>query len=148
MKALTIWQPWASLLALGQKKYETRSRPFRYRGLIAIHAAQYRKLPPDIYQALYSALKTKGFHEPSYEKSLLYHLEQGFMAQYFGTVIAETELVDCHLIDEAFVAKLPPGEVRMGDFTPGRFAFEFADMKCLNKPVPVKGAQGLWNWEV
>ena len=39
MKALTIWQPWASLLVSGQKKYETRSWATAYRGPIAIHAA-------------------------------------------------------------------------------------------------------------
>lgn len=39
MKALTIWQPWASLLVSGQKKYETRSWATSYRGPIAIHAA-------------------------------------------------------------------------------------------------------------
>jgi hypothetical protein len=25
MKAITLWQPWASLIAIGAKKYETRS---------------------------------------------------------------------------------------------------------------------------
>ncbi|MFV0399180.1 MAG: ASCH domain-containing protein [Oscillospiraceae bacterium] len=39
MKAITIWQPWASLLACGAKKYETRSWVTSYRGPIAIHAA-------------------------------------------------------------------------------------------------------------
>ncbi len=39
MKALTIWQPWASLIACGVKKYETRSWPTKYRGPIAIHSA-------------------------------------------------------------------------------------------------------------
>ena len=39
MKALTIWQPWASLLVSGRKKYETRSWATAYRGPIAIHAA-------------------------------------------------------------------------------------------------------------
>ena len=39
MKALTIWQPWASLLVTGQKKYETRSWATADRGPIAIHAA-------------------------------------------------------------------------------------------------------------
>ena len=38
MKALTIRQPWASLIALGVKTIETRSWPTRYRGPIAIHA--------------------------------------------------------------------------------------------------------------
>ena len=40
MKAITLWQPWASLIACGAKKYETRSWATRYRGPIAIHAAK------------------------------------------------------------------------------------------------------------
>lgn len=40
MKAITIWQPWASLLATGAKQYETRSWATSYRGPIAIHAAK------------------------------------------------------------------------------------------------------------
>lgn len=39
MKALTLWQPWASLVALGVKTIETRSWATRYRGPLAIHAA-------------------------------------------------------------------------------------------------------------
>lgn len=39
MKAITIWQPWASLLAHRVKTYETRSWATAYRGPIAIHAA-------------------------------------------------------------------------------------------------------------
>ena len=40
MKAITIWQPWAFLLAMGAKQYETRSWETAYRGPIAIHAAK------------------------------------------------------------------------------------------------------------
>lgn len=32
MKAITIWQPWASLLAYGGKQFETRSWATSYRG--------------------------------------------------------------------------------------------------------------------
>ncbi|MGH7609569.1 MAG: ASCH domain-containing protein [Candidatus Dormibacteria bacterium] len=38
MKALTIRQPWASLLVAGCKVYEYRSWDTRYRDLVAIHA--------------------------------------------------------------------------------------------------------------
>lgn len=40
MKALTLHQPWASLIATGAKTLETRSWPTRYRGPLAIHAAK------------------------------------------------------------------------------------------------------------
>jgi hypothetical protein len=44
MKALTLWQPWASLVALSEKKVETRVWETRYRGPLAIHAAA--RIPP------------------------------------------------------------------------------------------------------
>lgn len=42
MKALTIRQPWASLVALGVKTIETRSWSTSYRGPLAIHAGKAR----------------------------------------------------------------------------------------------------------
>jgi hypothetical protein len=36
--ALTIRQPWASLIIEGQKNIENRSRPTEHRGLLVIHA--------------------------------------------------------------------------------------------------------------
>jgi hypothetical protein len=38
MKALTLYQPWASLVALGHKTVETRKWATTYRGPLAIHA--------------------------------------------------------------------------------------------------------------
>ena len=40
MKALTLTQPWASLVACGAKTIETRSWRTPYRGPVAIHAAK------------------------------------------------------------------------------------------------------------
>ena len=40
MKALSLWQPWASLIAAGVKRFETRHWETRHRGPIAIHAAK------------------------------------------------------------------------------------------------------------
>lgn len=45
MKALTLWQPWASLIAVGAKTIETRGWATNYRGPLAIHAAKRR---PDV----------------------------------------------------------------------------------------------------
>lgn len=40
IKAITLWQPWALLMALKEKEYETRSWMTTYRGPLAIHAAK------------------------------------------------------------------------------------------------------------
>lgn len=42
MNAISLWQPWASLVAAGIKRIETRSWGTNFRGPIAIHAAKYR----------------------------------------------------------------------------------------------------------
>jgi hypothetical protein len=40
MKAISLWQPWASAIALGMKRIETRGWSTNYRGRLAIHAAK------------------------------------------------------------------------------------------------------------
>lgn len=40
IRGFTVTQPWATSIALGHKRIETRSWHTRYRGLIAIHAAK------------------------------------------------------------------------------------------------------------
>jgi len=43
MKALTVCQPYAHLIALGEKRVENRTWPTGYRGWLAIHAGKSRK---------------------------------------------------------------------------------------------------------
>ena len=40
VRILTLWEPWATLMAIGAKRIETRSWATRYRGPLAIHAAR------------------------------------------------------------------------------------------------------------
>ena len=40
MKAITLWQPWASLIMDVRKIVETRPMPWYYEGLVAIHAGR------------------------------------------------------------------------------------------------------------
>jgi activating signal cointegrator 1 len=40
MKVITVIQPWATLLALGVKKFETRSWATKHRGELAVHAGK------------------------------------------------------------------------------------------------------------
>ena len=49
-------------------------------------------------------------------------------------------------MDEAFVARLTEQEIDLGDYSPGRFAWEFEGMTPLPEPIPVKGMQGIWEW--
>lgn len=166
MKALTIWQPWASLIACGVKQYETRSWPTKYRGPIAIHAAaRYTRkwdLPVDLAKVV--DMEMAAGRCPKWE------------AMPFGAVIATAELVDVwHIaynvgedaeearrhpiiaesmegskIDVPFGRQFVPTgkEIILGDWAPGRYAWELANVKMLQSPIPVKGKQGLWNFEM
>jgi len=139
MKAITIWQPWASLLVSGQKQYETRSWATSYRGPIAIHAAM-RPVRRTIgaLAAGNNILERLGIVFPKHED--LYQLPTGAIV---GTAILEY----CHLIDETFIAKLSLQELDLGEFTPGRYAWEFSHMTDVTPAIPIRGAQGLWTWD-
>ncbi len=168
MKAITIWQPWATLLAIGAKKYETRSWATNYRGPIAIHAAV--KRPPN-----QGELPWKNFEAITHAITMnLGHWRFDWDNIPRGCIIATAELVNCwHIVyhpgTDVDVAKhinigaeldvpkhhpdfhkyIVPTEEEMlfGDWTPGRYAWEFANIKMLQDPILVKGQQRLWNWE-
>ena len=140
MKVITIWQPYATLLITDIKKYETRSWKTKHRGLIGIHAAKKpikavaKLLPEDVKRTINNACR-KYQHE---------HGKHDFST---GAIIGTAELMDCHIIDEAFIQTLTEEEKAMGDFTPGRYAWEFMS-KSEDLYVPeIIGGQGLWNWQ-
>jgi len=150
MKAITILQPYASLIPAGAKKIETRGWKTSYRGKIAIHAGlgmQYLRF---------------AFKEPF--KTALQPVQTscgGYNAEsfYLGHVIAIADLVKClKVIDwtigdglKVMSAILEDGqiitdnELEFGDYAPGRYAWILANIQAI-KPVPAKGMQRLWNW--
>ena len=154
MKAITILQPYASLIACGAKKIETRSWKTSYRGKIAIHAGKNwpaivtdktQRLP----ESIHLALCWKGGY------SRLDDLPM-------GSVIAIAELVDCQKVCGRISLKLgnERGEIAVlendtritgyelefGDLSYGRYAWILANARPI-KPVPAKGKQRLWEWE-
>lgn len=163
MKAITIWQPWASSIVSGAKSYETRSWATKYRGPIAIHAAKKPYLP--IIKGLPDDVKAVLNNIFDFRNEIL----------HTGAIIATAELVNVWYIcnypgpdidiakhinigaesittnkhDPNFGAFFIPTmqEMALGDWTPGRYAWELKNIKGLPEPVPAKGQQGLWNWE-
>lgn len=144
MKAITIWQPWASLLVMGQKLYETRSWTTTYCGPIAIHAA---KRPVRRTLDALVADRRDGWVTLDYLYEGLFTHPGSLDQLPTGAIVGTGYLLRCNLIDEAFVAQLTPQERALGDFTLGRYAWEFEQMAQLAAPIPARGAQGLWNWD-
>ena len=135
MKAITVRQPYAGALAAGIKEYETRSWPTKYRGPIAVHAA---------VRDVFDTLKKIAMPTACKIKEAL-RCEWAEMPR--GKVIAVGELVDCIEITQSFAATLSQDERDLGHFVPGWYAWKLTNVHLLPAPVPVKGKQGLWNWE-
>jgi hypothetical protein len=145
MKAITIHQPWATLLALGEKIFETRSWSTSHRGETAIHAG--KQIDREACE-----------REPI--KSVL--AKHGFTAENLptGAVVGIGDLSHCWSIGTDYQSGMPVlfngiggdtkrvslNEEKFGYYENGRFAWEFDEMFKLPAPIPAKGQQRLWNW--
>jgi len=149
MKALTLHQYWATLMALLLKKIETRGWYTSYRGEIAIHAAAV--VPKE---ALYSfvdtpeaarALQPLGIKKPSQLKELP-----------LGVIVGVADLVGCIPTNDAHSADRITGRVfqpphtlsdeyAFGNYGVNRYMWFTENLRPLSVPVPVRGYQRIWN---
>lgn len=126
MKALSMTQPWAQALFLNLKHFETRSWSINYRGPLLIHAA-------------------KGF--PKYAREFAATertLGRGNARLALGAIIGKANLVKIWRIEE-LIGQLSGLEHLYGDYSPGRYAWEFTTPLLLVEPIPYRGALGLFN---
>lgn len=125
MKALTICQPYAELIARGMKLVENREWSTNYRGLLYIHAG-----------------KSREWLDGATDEDL--RLEFGRDIE-FGAIVAVASLADCIHIDKVgrgMAAQRWPW-LAEHEHTNGTWCWVLANVRRV-KPVPWKGAQGLW----
>lgn len=129
MKALSLWQPWASLMARGVKRHETRHWPTPYRGMVAIHAAKTMDLVGAPHDLCRAALD----------------MQWPMNRPPVGVIVAVGELTACLTTDdvEPFITR---ADREAGNFGSGRFAWAFSEVRALRRPIPMVGRQGLFNW--
>ena len=125
MKAITLTQPWATLVAIGVKQIETRSWRTFYRGPLAIHAG--KKFSPRFDSQIRKVLDANSIYElPT------------------GVIVATCTLVR---IIRIYPDNVPPApEFYFGDYTAGRWAWHLSDVVALAKPIPARGSLGLWEY--
>lgn len=136
MKALTIWQPWASLIAIGVKTVETRGWSTEYRGRLAIHAAGRPMDSQTLAWAREELIRTCGW---DHDRAQLW-----LVTLELGHVVAIGDLVDVR--PAGMVLNDRPGQEPWGNFDDGRWGFELADVGRLDVPQFARGHQGLWDW--
>lgn len=143
MKAITVLQPWATLLATGKKHIETRSWKTNYRGEIFIHAGKKDPL-------VGICMMTDDAKERAFRALGLPETFNRFQKFPTGEILGKANLVNCLLIDEEtarLIKEQNPDEYAFGDFTPGRYAWVMENVVIFKEPIPVSGKQGLWNWD-
>lgn len=150
--ALTLTQPWATLIAVGAKKIETRSWFSSHRAELAIHAA--KSFPRDAQALCYrepfrSVLETAGSLQP-------HHVWPNWreLVLPLGAVVAVGRIETIGVIElqgQQFrlrcVGRNVPVdgvELELGDYSPGRYGWVFTQVRRLPEPIPCRGAQGLW----
>ena len=159
MRAITLYQPWAFLIALLLKRFETRSWAVKmgkdWDGTIAIHAGADR--------SNWNALQ----HELRHYRSGKYTSGNGSLAdiywQYqtgmlpnglrlnepmpFSGVLCICKIVDCIEMTPEFIAQQTREERAVGGWEPGRFAWQLEMVEVFKQPIPAKGGQGIWHWK-
>jgi len=117
MKAISIRQPWASLIVAGIKDIENRSWQTKYRGKLLIHASQ--KFDKDGLEMM--------------KKMKIPEIIIETMRDYRGGIIGEVNLVDCVKKSDS-------------DWFEGPYGFVLENAKVLTFK-PCKGKLGIFDFE-
>lgn len=154
IRALSLRQPHASLVALGEKRIETRSFARKYIGPIAVASSASWKPEP----------KRRAFKDPDFIAAWRRHRDvvESVDDLPLGMIVAVARIV-AYRPSESIVAmdrdckrKSRPAldgvtfgtsEMAFGDYRRGRFGWVLADVHRLVVPVPCKGALGIWRIE-
>lgn len=150
MKALTLTQPWATLVAIGAKSIETRSWSTKHRGPLAIHAA--KALPkswhefrhPSFIDALGPLVDVNSLGAPNIDR-----LPTGCVLAVVNVidVFSTEELVGMTMQVDGRPTHVPfigAAEYAFGNYRPGRYGWVFNKIRQLTQPFPYKGAQRIW----
>lgn len=134
MRGLSIWEPYASLIALGHKQIETRGWATTHRGLVAIHANARRD--------------TAQQRAHVWAQDVLRRHEKRRLPEFedlpWSSVVAIGELVYCLEIHEDHYHLFPELEHELGDIGEGRYAWVFQNVRPLTRPVRCRGMAGFW----
>lgn len=138
MKVISIWQPFASLKVKGFKVFETRTWP----------------APRSVIGQTIGIASTKGIKQVQRA-----YLEDPVFARYYagcgmppldelpcGYLLGTGTLDSCELMTPEFMEEVSDEEKAYGHWEEGNYAWRMTDMVELAHPIPIRGAQGLYDW--
>ena len=154
MKAISIKQPWASLIAHGIKDIENRTWATKYRGKVLIHASgTWFKYPnsDSTLGDLFTDFQWEKIRE-NYDKNLYSILEPKAIIDRLPTsaIIGEVEIIDCVINHESIWAEknIIFQEEEKNDEKYQIFNWVLANPIFYEKPIlNVKGKLSFWEFE-
>lgn len=128
--AITLHQPWATLIAVGHKQLETRSWNPQYRGPLVIHAGK--------------TLDTSVIGNAEFMR--FFHLIGLDMFKLpLSAALGICDLAAVYRTEDV-IGKISDEERMFGNFAPGRAAWHLKNVRMFEQPIFVRGQQGLWKW--
>ncbi len=148
MRAISLWQPWASAISLGAKIFETRHWDTKYRGPIAIHAAQRlrigeinRLLQDERWQRALNMLVGVSPRGQGQRPVEIRDIP-------FGAIVCTAMLTDVIPTENMTGKEWPSGHFDIfGDYSPGRFAWKIEDVNRI-EPIYCKGSQSFFQVDI
>lgn len=148
IKAISLWQPWASLMAAGYKRVETRSwvpRGLKHGQLVAIHAA--KRWTDEVRELCEYDSDFNGMLRLAEKRGLW-----DFDKPPLGCIVAIARFDQAIPTYQFFKARgdtpiyrLSEDEANFGNYGPNRFGWIFSEVRPL-EPIPLRGMQGLFDW--
>ncbi len=143
MKAISVWEPWATLMAIGAKRIETRSWGTAYRGWLAIHASKAGLNRRDLAETM---------HHLQFRAALQGHELKP------GHILAIVKLIDCCPTSGTVASSTPfifrkyreldsEQERAFGNYEPCRYGWVTGQLFRLPEPIPYRAKQGLFELE-
>lgn len=117
-RALSIRQPWASLIVQGLKTIEVRSWPTKHRGQLWIHAGK------------------------TVDKQAMTHFSLDPASMVRGAVIAYCDLYDCRRFNSSTWNSESNGHLNLGSFESPKFGWYIRSVVPVD-PVEMNGRLGL-----
>lgn len=137
MKVLSLLQPWASLVVMGKKKIETRSRNTKYRGTVLIHASQ--RLSKQQIEITKSSPFSCYISSPYYLPT--------------GKIIGRVDIVTTSILSGSgdgiffneYGANFTETELAFGNYQPGRYGWLLANPVEFPNKFACKGSLSIWD---
>ena len=133
IKAISLYEPWATAMRLRLKRNETRPRSTNYRGWLAIQSAK------------------KVFDSSIYNPQWVSYVQAVMSTQLFpyGMITCIVQLDSCIPTRQYVVEALDKHERQWGDYGPERYVLETSRLIVLPSPVPCRGRNTmLFDWEL